>query len=442
MSLFQYPSRQKSKWPALANTPFKPDSALARSFKETSTLFWEGSHHQDMTAFAWLLWRPSSPHQADWMGHLLRCGASPTTRGGKSLWGRHESASPAETLLLAIAGKGRGALIPEHAEHLWKAMVQHQQAQKSGDPWLGYLELEALMETQRLDLLLELFPEGSPLQSWSSLHYTLTSSGRHGEFRAQAAQALVAQGLTWGAASIALPHLLTAAPGAPSWWLPQLFKAWDEAANRGEILALDGPWHKAWRQTLGRALLWMDADSTKVLREGLEARVAPERRALFAPEFPAFLKSESVYAFWWEASHWEQVPGLVKWALEWGLRPHARLPDGATWTEHLTLQWEKSDRFGHSNKDMALPLIWESLELLAHGGYRLSTPAKPELIKRVREIFDVKLSMSLQRWVRDRELFDPPFHGTVQRLEKLIKVAALSRKLPQAQPEPRPKPRF
>lgn len=446
MSPSVYSSRHKARWPSLANTPFNPSSALARSFRDVHAWHWDNSHYYDRSVLGWLLKGPSTPHQAQWLQHLIQCGASVSASCSESprdpLWG----VSAVALLVSAVAGKE--GLNAAHAEDLL-GLVREEELQKGRPAYggLGYRLCENLLLSQRLDLVVDAWTSTPRTTESEPMLYALCSRMSPVPFRCEAARALVDQGLTWGPAAIALPRLLSAVPNDPGWWSEQLFRVWDaHVAEKGPV-AFDQKWFVQWRQELGQALLATTPEGAELLRQGLDARVPVEQRRQWAPELPVFFHLSRHYSSWWDKQAWSQAPLLVAWAADWGLPKRARLRDGTPWPVHLAMQWQclgRSDFSGTgTDKPAAHQHLWKSLECLANAGHDLKQATSPSLIQKVKEEFDLSLPSSLNAWARKHAITDAPlFSDAQERLNQLVKASQISRRLPPEAPAPVPRIRF
>lgn len=443
MNRWSYPSRQKARWPDLSKVPFKPTGALARSFQEVPSVFWSHTYYHELSALGWLLNGQQTPHQIDWLRHLIRCGADPAHDcQGQQRFSIRKSWSASGKLISRLSDPAQAA----HAQSLL-SVIREERVQQNLSPYggLDHLLCEELMKAQDVGLVVEAFRGHSPTCGMS-LSMALVSVLEPQAFRIQAAQALVEKGMQWGPVTAALPRLVKAIPNHPGFWTAQVFAAWDRAVEDTSWLAWDEKTLSTWRHALGQAVLNMPSSALIALREGMEQRLSPDERSKWAPELPALFALGPAYSNWWSQDHWQQVPALVQWAVEWGLPNNALLPDKTTWPEQMAAQFQGSSKqagvFSFSKKE-ALKNFWEALEHLAVAGHRLDRPVPPRLIQSIRESHRVELSSSMEDWLAEcRGSQVLLFAKSADRWAQLLKASAISKTLPDAVANASPKPRF
>ncbi len=438
---YNYPRRQQEKWSSLGELPFRPTGALARSFQEVATVFWDARRHQGITALGWCAFHADQPHARDWFVHLLRCGASP--------WGDcgNISCRPCSSVIEFLAKSIRPVSSEGFsvcAEELL-SLIQANYGLTYGQGGVSYGVMEGLLRSQRSDFLDQIADEltAAGLARQGDMQFPLlVYAFSNPEFAEHTARRLLTKGLDWNPLDQSLLSLVSLLYKG-KFWLEQCCAVLDRDADQ---LSKGPP--SGWAENLGEALLRCAPDQVALFRDALDQRIPREQRRQWAPSLP--VEATAKPAWHWNKQAWESLPGLTQWAVDWGLPSAARLKSGLAWPHALMLQWhvmKPQDRTAFFPEEIetrkeACQRFRETIDLLAHAGYRIDMPVQAKHVEEARVAWGIRLEKTLPEFLSNQSLLAPdPFDGYVHRLPFLLRTMGLAQKLPSAVSTP-PKPRF
>jgi len=440
-----YPPHLKARWSRLAEIPFDPDSALARSFEEVPAEEWDNLFSQDRTALGWVVQglrkEDNEDNRGKWFSHLVRCGGNPW-RG----MDRKNSSNPLDVPVTYLLDQA-GALSSSHWSAVSCTAMLETVLKERGtlsDPFTANIYFfQALVGTRRLDWITKVAQERTEM-GYLPFCLSLVPTD-YTEFAVEALKSVLAQGLSWPRASEALPDILTWVRRDPELALQQLFLVWDRDDS-----SLNSP-PPGWNDSLGKALLSTTPDIARRLKEGLEARLKPEQRVQWLPNLPSCLLamhegSAPISAGWWETKQWPQIPVVIRWAVEWGLPSDARLGDQMGWAVALVFQWKDVRNQGFfadlEQKEKVKGELWEGLTCLAQGGYALNTLPSKDRMEQLKKAMKCEFFDSMEEWMKAVSRF-PGMEDTLERYSRLTRVEELTAHLtPDKMAPARNKPRF